>query len=297
MRWRPDHPRLAALGLFAAPALFVALGLFAALAPLLFPTAAAGQASATTSGDSASLFPRAVPVPFGPGERLGYQVKLGIFSVGEGHMTVMGVDTVRGHPSYHVSMGIEGGIPFARVDDEFQSWIDIHSLVSRRFIQDIHEVRYERLRHYEFFPEEWRYERRDVEEEGEIPTSLPLDDISFIYFVRSLPLAVGQEYRFNRYFKETGNPVVIHVIRKDTVEVPAGTFETVVVKPIIQTRGLFGEGGEAELHFTDDERRLLVYMRSKVPLVGSLTLHLREIQEGLTFRPLSANGQQQPPPS
>ena len=274
-----------------------ALGLLGALAVLLLPAAASGQASPPPAHDSVSAFPHAVPVPFGPGERLGYKVKLGIFNVGDGHMTVMGVDTVRGFPSYHVSLGIKGGIPFARVDDEFQSWIDVHSLVSRRFIQDIHEVGYERLRHYEFYPEEWRYERVDVEEEGEIPTSLPLDDISFIYFVRSLPLVVGQEYRFNRYFKETGNPVVIRVVRKDTVEVPAGTFETIVVKPVIQTRGLFGEGGEAELHFTDDERRLMVYMRSKVPLVGSITLHLREIQEGRSFRPLPISGDSPPPPA
>ena len=266
----------------------LALGI---LAVLLLPVAASGQASP----DSVSAFPHAVPVPFGPGERLGYKVKLGIFSVGEGHMTVMGVDTVRGFPSYHVSLGIKGGIPFARVDDEFQSWIDIHSLVSRRFIQDIHQVGSERFRHYEFFPEEWRYERVDIEEEGEMPTSLPLDDISFIYFIRSLPLVVGQEYRFNRYFKETGNPVVIRVVRKDTVEVPAGTFETIVVKPIIQTRGLFGKGGEAELHFTDDDRRLMVYLRSKVPLVGSITLHLREIQEGRPFRPFAISGDPPPP--
>ena len=283
-RMRRDRARLLTLG---------ALGVLA----VLLPAVVSGQASATTTHDSVLAFPHAAPVPFGPGERLGYQVKLGIFSVGDGHMTVEGVDTVRGFPTYHVRMGIEGGIPFARVDDEFQSWIDVHSLVSRRFIQDIHEVRYERLRHYEFFPEEWRYERMDVEEEGEIPTSLPLDDISFIYFLRTLPLVVGQEYRFSRYFKETGNPVVIRVVRKDTVEVPAGTFETIVVKPVIQTRGLFGEGGEAELHFTDDDRRLMVYMRSKVPLVGSITLHLREIQEGIPFRPLAISGNPPPPPA
>lgn len=219
-------------------------------------------------------------VPYGPGEHLTYQVKLGIFSVGEGHMSVVGLDTIRGHTTYHVQMGIEGGIPLARVDDTFESWIDTRTLASRRFVQDVREVRYERFRQFEFFPEEQRYERADVEDSGPLPTNLPLDDISFVYFVRTIPLVVGETYTYHRYFKEDGNPVVLKVVRKDQVTVPAGTFNTIVVKPIIQTTGLFGEGGEAELHFTDDSRRILVMMHSKVPVMGSLSLHLTGIEAG-----------------
>jgi hypothetical protein len=74
------------------------------------------------------------------------------------------------------------------------------------------------------------------------------------------------------------------VLGIETVEVPAGRFETVVVQPIIQTKGLFADGGEAKLYFTNDERRLLVQMKSSVPVVGSLTLQLKEYTEGLPIR-------------
>lgn len=151
-------------------------------------------------------------------------------------------------------------------------------------MQDQNEVNYKRFRQFEFYPEEMRFERADVEEEGDLPTNLPLDDISFVYFVRTIPLVVGETYTYNRYFKDDGNPVVLKVVRKDQVTVPAGTFNTIVVKPIIQTTGLFGEGGEAELHFTDDSRRILVMMRSRVPVVGSLSLHLTSIEEGTSRR-------------
>ena len=103
-----------------------------------------------------------------------------------------------------------------------------------------------------------------------------------------VPLEVGEEYSFSRYFKESGNPVILRVLRKEVVEVPAGTFRTIVVQPLIKTSGLFGQGGEAELYFSDDEHRYLVLMRSKVPLVGSLSLHLREIEQG---SPLVAPGE------
>ncbi len=73
---------------------------------------------------------------------------------------------------------------------------------------------------------------------------------------------------------------MLRVLRKETVNVPAGTFETIVVQPIIQTDGLFGQGGQAEVFFSDDERRLLVHLRSRVPIVGSLSLHLRSYEPG-----------------
>ncbi len=214
------------------------------------------------------------PVPFEVGERLEYKVKLGIFNAGEGSLDVAAIDTVRGNPTYHIVMRVDGGVLFARVRDEFQSWLDTRTLTSHRFIQDQDEVGSKRYRHYEMFPERGVWERRDDEEVGHLPTSLPLDEISFIYFIRTLPLEVGDVYTFDRYFKETGNPVVVRVLRKEEKEVPAGTFRTVVVQPVIRTRGLFGEGGKAELYFSDDDRRALVYMRSSVPVVGSLTLHL-----------------------
>ena len=52
----------------------------------------------------------------------------------------------------------------------------------------------------------------------------PLEDVSLVYFVRTLPLEPGQCYVLRRYFQPEGNPVVIHVVRRDTVTVPAGTI-------------------------------------------------------------------------
>ena len=236
-----------------------------------------------------------VRVPFGPGEHLTYKLKLGVFSVGEGHMEVVGLDSVRGELTYHTSFRMDGGLPGFRVRDDFQSWFSVQNLVSWRFIRDQREGPYRAYRHYEFYPQEKRFERGDNDEAKGMPTDEPLDDIAFLYFVRSLQLEVGQEYRFDRYFKEGGNPVVLRVLRIETIEVPAGRFETIVVRPIIQTKGLFGQGGEAELYFTNDDRRILVQMRSSVPVVGRLTLHLKSITEGHPLRPSSGTLQEHIP--
>ena len=102
----------------------------------------------------------------------------------------------------------------------------------------------------------------------------PLDDAAFIFFVRTLKLEVGQTLTFNRYFRPSANPVTIQVLRKESITVPAGTFNTIVVKPTIRTSGIFSEGGQAELWFSDDADHTLIQMKAKLSF-GSLSLYLR----------------------
>jgi hypothetical protein len=266
-----------------SPALLLACALLAA-AP------GAAQLASTTQ-----LPPRvyaadstAAEAPFGPGEQLVYKVKIGFFNAGEGQMSIPELDTLRGRDAYRISMTIRGGLGPARVNDEYSSWLDVRTLQSWRFIQDIHEVNYKSFRHYEFYPERRLWDREDNDESGSLASLLPLDDIAFIYFIRTLPLEVGKTYTFDRYFKVDGNPVTVTVLRRDRRKTEAGEFATLVVQPIIRTKGLFSQGGKAEIHFTDDARRLPVYVKSDIPnFPGSLTLHLKEIHAGVPLHPAS----------
>ena len=240
---------------------------------------ALAAASSAQDGSSVSSDRRAV-VPFGVGERMTYKVRLGPANVGTGSMEVESVDTIRGHETYAMRFTLQGGVLFAKVNDDFRSWVDTQSLFSHRFKQDQKEVRYERHRTIDFFPDEGEWRTIDGKDSGRLATDAPLDDVSFMYFVRTLPLEPGKTYSFDRYFKEDGNPVTVKVLRRETISVPAGTFRTVVVQPIIKTKGLFSEGGKAELYFTDDERRILVQLKSKVKLIGSLDMLLQTYSPG-----------------
>lgn len=237
---------------------------------------------AAVAATTAAARPQArARLPFGPGERAEYQVKLGVVSVGSGSVEVVGVETVQGVPTFHARMIVSGGLGPARVNDRYESWIDTEGVFSRRFVQDVHEVRYRRQRSYEFDGPRRTWRRTDDgNETGAMATDQPLDDLSFMYYARTLPLNVGDQYRLTRYFKESGNPVVLRVVRKETVSVPAGRFNTVVVQPTIHTSGLFGEGGRAEIYFSDDDRHIPVLIRTRVPVVGSLTMALRTYRAG-----------------
>jgi hypothetical protein len=245
-----------------------------------------GAAQHAQERDSVPAPDTVAAAPFGVGEQARYRVSYGILGrVGTGVMNVVGLDTIRGNPSYHVLFTLQGGIPLARVNNRFESWLDVKGLFSRRFDQDTREVNFERRRVREFFPEErrWTGHTNDRQEAGTLPTATPFDDTSFLYYVRTLDLEPGREYTFDNYWNEEGNPVRLRVLRRQTVRVPAGTFNTVVVQPIIRTRGLFAEGGEAEVYFSEDADRMLVMLRAKVSF-GTLTMQLEQFTPGQRLR-------------
>ena len=246
-------------------------------APATTPTVAQPTPEAAVVTPPAPATPRRASVPFAPGERLVYDVKFGSLDVGDGVMEVVGVENVRGRDAYHTSFRVKGGTLFYKVNDRYESWIDVNDLVSLRHKQQIDEGSYERERHYEIFVERGVYKENEKPEQPTV--AQPLDDGSFFYFVRSIPLEVGRTYEFNRYFRPDRNPVSITVLRRERVKVPAGTFDAFVIRPTIKTKGIFGEGGQAEIWLADDSTRAMLQMKSKLKF-GSLNLYLKRMRVG-----------------
>ena len=206
----------------------------------LIGLAAMSVASAAQAQTATGATTTPVSRPFVPGERLSYDVYFGAIKVGTGSMEVRGIDTVRGRPAYHTAFSLNGGIPFYKVDDVFESWFATDDLASLRFNQDQNEGTKERQHRYEIYPERRTYE-------------------------------------FQRYFKPDRNPVTIRVERRERVKVPAGTFDAIVIQPVIKTKGVFSESGHAELWISDDDRRVILQMKSQLSF-GSLDLYLTTIQ-------------------
>ena len=216
-------------------------------------------------------------VPFAVGEELVYRASFGGISAGTARMRVEGIEMVRGRPAYHLVFSIDGGIPLFRVRDRYESWIDVETLASLRHRQNISEGRYKRTTTYEIYPERAQYRKNDGPMERSV--SDPLDDGSFIYAVRAAGVRPGETRRDDRYFRPDRNPVVIAGIGRETVRTDAGTFATTVVKPSIKTSGLFSEGGDARIYFSDDAHRIPVLVKTKFSRF-SLTLSLDRVTKG-----------------
>ena len=213
-------------------------------------------------------------VPFGAGERFTFDVRFGNLKVGTSQMEVRGAEMVRGREAWHTTLWIKGGTFFYKVNNVFESWIDTQTLSSLRFVKQQEEGTREGVKYYEIYPERAAYiERGENGQEEHRSVSQPLDDGSFLYFARTLPLKQGETYDLNRYFIPDRNPVRIRVLRRERVTVPAGTFNAIVVRPVIKTKGIFSEDGRAELWLSDDSARMILQLRTRLSF-GSLNLFL-----------------------
>jgi hypothetical protein len=216
--------------------------------------------------------------PFSVGERLTYNIRVGKLGKGTAVAEIKRLDTVRGIPAYHTIFAVNGSLLFFKVRDYYESWFDPRSMVSLKYRQDIDQGPYDRLRSYDIFAERGVY--FDSVKNMELPTSdLPLDDGSFLYFMRTIPLEVGKTYSFNRYFKPDRNPVTITVVRRERIKVPAGEFETIVLAPKIKAKGIFAEDARAEVWIADDSTRIMLMMRTKIPGAGTATFQLRSREQ------------------
>lgn len=214
---------------------------------------------------------------FAEGEAMRFEVRFGRLRVGRGAMEVVGVEDVRGRPAWHMRVRIKGRALTYRLDDTYDSWVDTLTRSAVRFVKTESAGSRPRLTRYEIHPDRGVYTKNAG---PEAPTvEAPLDDASFLYFVRSVALADGEAYEFARYFKADRNPVGVRVLRRERVRVPAGSFDAVVLRPSINTSGFLGKARKTELWLSDDDRRAVVRLKFRLP-VGSVTLSLTSYQPG-----------------
>ncbi|HEX6314715.1 MAG TPA: DUF3108 domain-containing protein [Gemmatimonadaceae bacterium] len=250
---------------------------------LLVLTLAFVSSPVATAQNDVTSSPSAItvtkPMPFGVGERLEYVAKVGPMHVGRGSMETLGVEDVRGRSAMHTRFTLNGRWFFYRANYLLESWIDQPTFTSLRFTQDSDEDPTEKDRVYEIFPDRKMYSVNDGEEQPSVDD--PLDEGALLYYVRTMDLEVGKTYTLNRYFRPDRNPVIVKVLRRETVHLPAGQFSTIVIQPIIKSRGIFSEGGQAQIWLSDDADRLMVQMRVKLK-VATISLQLTSYRPATT---------------
>lgn len=236
--------------------------------------------------------PRSTAPPldhFAIGETLLFDGRFGLIPLGRASMQIIGVDTVRGEPAVHFRFRLNASlVGVVNIRDRFDSWVGVDDFVSRRFTQDFDEMGKKRQTRYEIFPDSGVYYEAGVDS-AKTASANPLDDTAFFYWVRTLTLAPGERHEFDNYFRPDRNPVVIEVVGRDTIDVPAGRFATVVIRPIIKG-GMFGDNRNGRVWISDDPRRLIVQMKTSFGF-GAITLRLTEvIQPDSTALPATRGG-------
>lgn len=213
-------------------------------------------------------------LPFVVGERLHYRVsvaKLG--KVGEGTMSVDGPVDVRGTPALVLRSEMKAQVAFLKSDERAESWIDPTRMAMLRYRKTGRGSLARGNVSIEVFPDEHRWQdgRGNA---GELPTDAPLDELSFIYYLRTLPLADDTVENVVRHYDRDRNPVRVRVLGRDTVTTKAGTFPTIVVEMRVKDPKRYGGEGVIRINLSDDEYRYPVRIESSVPVFGSTVLTL-----------------------
>ena len=155
------------------------------------------------------------------------------------------MDTVRGHDTWHTLFQLERRHSVLSRQRPLRGVVR-HAVRSRRSAtwQDIDEGSYEPKRHFEIFPDRREYIENDKPPQESVEH--PLDDGSFSV----LPAHASAARRaWTRRSTTTSRPSEIRFASRCCAarrsRCPAGKFNAIVVQPIIKSKGIFTEGGDA----------------------------------------------------
>lgn len=213
-------------------------------------------------------------LPFTIGERLTYRVRVPkLRADGRGAMWVEGPVDVRGISTYHLRFDVTATLGPIKGLDRTHSWLDRSRMTSLRYAkQESHPL----SRHneaVELFPNERRWDA-GAAGSGQSPTDVPLDELSFLYFLRTLPFESDTTLEFSRHFDAERNPTRVRLLGRETIVTGAGVFQTVVVEMRVKDPRRYKGDGVIRIHFTDDRCRLPVRIESAVPVFGRTVLTL-----------------------
>ena len=107
---------------------------------------------------------------------------------------------------------------------------------------------------------------------GKSQSNTPLDELSFMYFIRTLPMTPGATYRFDRHFDTARNPTTVSVIRRDMIPTPMGELRVILVEMRVRDPRHYKGEGVIRIHLTDDDCRLPARIESTMPVVGTAIL-------------------------
>lgn len=219
-------------------------------------------------------------------EHLVYKVRWGLLNVGESTLSMTERVSFNRRPAYHIVSTANSNKVIDRmhkVRDVNESWLDEEHLRSLGY--------FKRLREGLFFIDEWvvydypekRFYARELKKDGAIKqTSNGIggsvqDVLSALYQIRTQGLEVGKEYVLDVNTKKNW-PLMVKVLKRVRKKVPYGTFDCLVVQPVLRDPGIFVQKGkDLFVWLTDDEKKIPVHMEVEV-FIGHISVDLVRVE-------------------
>ncbi len=230
-----------------------------------------------------SAFPEEV---FPVGEKLTYRLKWSGINVGTAAFQVEGITDVGKNAAYRL---IARGKPSRwlglvyKIDKSLISYFDAKRLFSLRFERERHNNKKE-VYVFDQDNHSYTYARGEKNWSGPVPPRTQ-DILSVVYYLRLLDHSEKRLIEVNTTLKKKNYRVEIETIGKKRVVVPAGTFDTLEIRPRVEVllngdkRGSQKDVGRLRIWLSNDKRKLPVLAKSRV-FLGTVTFTLINIETG-----------------
>lgn len=235
-----------------------------AIAMVLVPSLAAFQPQ-----------PAAARLPFGAGERLTYNVNAGPGMNGRAEMWVGGPTDVAGASTLVLHSDISGGIGPMKVRDNTTSWLDSDRIASVRFQK---EERHPFGKKNSEDVTMTAGSREWIAVDGRTGTSLhdePLDELSFIYVLRTMDLPEDSTVVLNRHYDAKRNPTKLRSAGRKTIEIDGQDWKVVEIEMRVRDERRYRGEGILRIALSDDACRRPIRIESRIPNAGRVVMTLK----------------------
>jgi Protein of unknown function (DUF3108) len=223
--------------------------------------------------------PAPIEQMFLKGETLDYNLAWLRITAGSARMTIAPVGEE--HDRFRITSAARSNPGFSRIfhlRDEIETIVARSDFSTLRYVKRLDE-RGDKAEEVTTIEGGIARRVRNKVKEVEVPRPV-LDPISVIYYVRTIDLSAASAHELTLIADGKVYTVHPHVIRRETIETPAGKFATVMIEPEMVVAGGVPRKERIFVWYSDDERRLPVRIRTEIK-VGAITATLRSFRTGV----------------
>ena len=219
---------------------------------------------------------------FKVGEKLTFDVKYGFVTAGIATFYIPKLKRISGREAYYITFEVNTVPSFDwiyKVRDRYVDYLDKEGLFPWRFEQHIREGGY--TRDFSAFFDQRKGKAKTSEGEYDVPKYVN-DIVSAFYLARTFDysnMKVDDKFHLQNFYKDKVYDLDVRYVGRETVEVPAGKFDCIIVEPLVQEGGLFKSEGNILVWLTNDKLKVPVKVKTKV-VIGSIDADLTSY-EGL----------------
>lgn len=221
------------------------------------------------------------------GEKFTYKAEWMGINVGSAVLFVKEIMELNGHEVYHIIAKAETTSFAAKlfpVEDEISTYIDTKKLYPVRFDKKQKEGKREKDEYLDFDQENGKaaFVSRITNEKKEFDVPKGVQDpVSCIYYFRLSNVKPGEALFANVHLDDKNWLLKTRIVDRGIVKVKNfKNWQAFMAEPMSWFQGELNKNAKVSIWFSADQDRipLLVIVQSNIPLVGTITITLQEIE-------------------